>query len=75
VLYSLSITYDVSDGTDGFSATVDGADVDAVMAFAVRLAERIDGAVMDPQTWEPEECGEEEEVAEPEPEAEAVRER
>ncbi|MGN7966546.1 hypothetical protein ACTJKK_10765 [Microbacterium sp. 22179] len=53
VLYSLSITYDVSEGPEGFSATVDGADADAAMAFAERLVARIDGAVWDPQTWEP----------------------
>lgn len=53
VLYSLSISYDVSSGAEGFSATVDGADADAAMAFAERLAARIDGAVWDPQTWEP----------------------
>lgn len=52
VLYSLSITYDVSAGPEGFSATVDGGAVDAAMAFAERLAARIEGAVIDPQTWE-----------------------
>lgn len=52
VLYSLSITYDVSEGPEGFSATVDGADADAAMAFAERLAARIDGAVWDSQTCE-----------------------
>ncbi|MBQ3357378.1 MAG: hypothetical protein IJG47_00600 [Microbacterium sp.] len=71
VLYSLSITYDVSEGPEGFSATVDGADADAAKAFAERLAARIDGAVWDPQTWEPAEVVEESGVAEPE----AVRER
>ncbi|MCK2029993.1 hypothetical protein [Microbacterium galbinum] len=66
VLYSLSITYDVSEGPEGFSATVDERAVDAAMAFAERLAARIDGDVMDPQTWEPVEVAVEAEVVEPE---------
>lgn len=70
VLYSLQIAYDVSPGPESSSVTVDGASTDAAMAFAARLANRIDGAVMDPQTWEPPE-GVSEEVEEPEP----VRER
>jgi hypothetical protein len=73
VLYSLSITYDVSDGPGAFSATVDSSDVDAAMAFATRLAERIDGAVMDPQSWEPEEGVEPEPEPEPAPEPSKAR--
>lgn len=66
VLYSLSITYDVSSGSAGFAFAADGASVDAATAFAERLAKRIDGAVLDPQTWEPPEV-EPEPQPEPEP--------
>lgn len=67
VLYSLSISYDVSSGAEGFSFTADAGTVDAATAFAERLAKRIDGAVLDPQTWEPPEDVGEEADAEPEP--------
>lgn len=62
VLYSIHVSYAVpSDG--GFSVRVDERDLAAATAFAARLAERVDGTVIDPQTDEPPER-----EAEPEPE-------
>ncbi|MCK2025808.1 hypothetical protein KZC56_05810 [Microbacterium sp. SSW1-47] len=63
VLYSIHVPYAVqSDG--GFSFRVDERDLAAATAFAARLAERIDGTVIDSQTVEPREP---EPAPEPEP--------
>lgn len=60
VLYSIHVPYDVQPGA-GFSFSVDESKLATAAAFAARLAERVDGAVIDPQAYEP---------PEPEPEQE-----
>lgn len=60
VLYSIHVSYDVQSGA-GFSFSVDETKLAVATAFAARLSERIDGTVIDPQTYEP---------PEPEPERE-----
>lgn len=49
VLYSVHVSYDVQTGPAGFSASADDTSLTAALAFATRLAERIDGTVVDPQ--------------------------
>lgn len=53
VLYSIHVSYDVRTGAGGFSATVEEPNLTAATAFAARLAERVDGTVIDLQTYEP----------------------
>lgn len=53
VLYSIHVSYDVQSGAGGFSFSVDEAKLSVATAFAARLAERIGGTVIDPQTYEP----------------------
>lgn len=53
VLYSIHVSYDVQSGPDGFSASVEEPNLMAATAFAARLAERVDGTVIDLQTYEP----------------------
>lgn len=52
VLYSIHVPYDVQSGA-GFSFSVDDTKLATAAAFATRLAERVDGVVIDPQTVEP----------------------
>lgn len=52
VLYSIHVSYDVTSGA-GFSFSVDETKLATASAFAARLAERVDGTVIDPQTYEP----------------------
>ncbi|MGS0561966.1 hypothetical protein [Microbacterium aurugineum] len=52
VLYSIHVPYDVQSGA-GFLFSVDEASLAAATAFAARLAERVDGTVIDPQAYEP----------------------
>ena len=52
VLYSIHVSYDVQ-ADAGFSFSVDETKLSVATAFAARLAERVDGTVIDPQTYEP----------------------
>ncbi|WP_435748603.1 hypothetical protein [Microbacterium sp. PMB16] len=70
VLYSIHVSYDVQTGSSGFSATAEEPNLAAATAFAVRLAERVDGTVIDLQTYEPPEAAA---VPAPAPEVEKKR--
>ncbi|QNA91299.1 MULTISPECIES: hypothetical protein [unclassified Microbacterium] len=72
VLYSIHVPYDVQSGAGGFSFSVDGPNLAAATAFAARLAERVDGTVIDPQDDEPPAPEPEPDPA-PEPEPERPR--
>lgn len=52
VLYSIHVPYNVHSGA-GFSFSVDESKLAVATAFAARLAERVGGTVIDPQTYEP----------------------
>lgn len=72
VLYSIHVSYDVQSGAGGFSFSVEEPNLAAATAFAARLAERVDGTVIDPQAYEP---PEREREPEPEPAPEPPRPR
>ncbi|MFJ2503773.1 hypothetical protein [Microbacterium sp. NPDC087592] len=74
VLYSIHVSYDVQSNAGGFSFSAEEPNLAAATAFAARLAERVDGTVIDPQTYEPPER-EPEPAPEPDPEPEPPRPR